>query len=208
MARRSRRSANSSRRPFRGSGQMMDVRARTDWQLGGGIVTAAAPTPVASPSWGSGFLVPAAGTTNIQAAILPEAVTAVNSPPSIGELQVDEIQGSIFFTFVTSGLYAIGVGIFISKFNTSVGAWVLRSPSVASEASDDDWLFLRMLIITVPTTVNDYTSVEVPIGLPHPIILGRGEALHVAVDNGAGFTTSAGQIACAPYFRSRISNVA
>jgi len=207
---RGRRSANSRRQSRNGRSGVgiSDVRARTDWQIGGGVVTPAAGAPVASSSWGGPITLAAGGIANIQAVTIPEAVTSAASPPAIGEIQVDEVQGSVFFTLAASGFNCLGVGMFISKFNTNTGAWVIRAASVNTEAMDDDWLFLRMLIVTVPTTNNEYVSIEVPLMLPHPIVLGRGEALHVAIDTGAGTgLTSAGVIVCWPFLRSRVSNI-
>jgi len=76
----------------------------------------------------------------------------------------------------------------------------------SSDAARDDWLLLKAMVIALPTTasVTDSMLLEVRLALPHPVVLGGGESLHVAVDNNSG---SAGSITMVNYWRTRIADV-
>jgi hypothetical protein len=186
----------------------MDLMSRRDLIVGGGYVNASG-AQVANSTWnGAALAIAPGGQIAYQAVVLPQAVTAINAPPGIGECKVDAIEGSIFLTTPTvAGIYYIGFGIYISKFDTRTGTWGLRYISVnSSDAARDDWLAIRAVVATLPlpAAVTDPMMIELKIQLPHPVILGGGEALHVAVDNNS---SSVGSITANPYFRTRIADV-
>jgi hypothetical protein len=185
-----------------------DLMSRRDLIVGGGYVNNAG-AQVANSTWDSNGVVLAPGSQMAyQAVVLPQAVTAANAPPSIGECMVQDVEGSLFLTAPTViGVYFIGFGIYISKFDTRTGTWGIRNPSNSgSDAARDDWLALRAIVTTLPTqpAITDPMMLELRLALPHPITLGGGEALHVCVDNN---TSSAGSFNVYAYFRTRIADV-
>jgi hypothetical protein len=191
-----------------GAQNLNDLMSRRDLIVAGGFVNNAG-AQVASNSWNGAAQVLAPGSQiAYQALILPQAVTALNAPPSIGECIIKDVEGSVFLTTPTlAGVYYIGFGIYISKFDTRTGTWGIRFPSnIGSDASRDDWLALRVIVSTlpVPASVTDPMMLELRLALPHAVTLGGGEALHVCVDNNLG---SVGSISVVPYFRTRIMDV-
>jgi len=185
-----------------------DLAARKDTIIAGGYVNnGGAQTP--GSGWnGAQLPLPAGSQVAYQAIVIPQAVTAVNAPPSIGECEVDQIEGSLYLSSPGSaGIYQLGVGIYISKFDTRTGTWAIRYPSnSSSDAARDDWLMLKAMTVALPLTagVTDPMLLEFKLMLPHPIILGGGEALHVCVDNN---TNSPATINVQAFFRTRVSNV-
>jgi hypothetical protein len=182
--------------------------SRRDLIVGGGYVNNSG-AQVAASSWNGNAITLATNTqAAYQAVVIPQAVTAANAPPSIGECMIQDVEGSLYLTAPTpAGVYYIGFGIYISKFDSRTGTWGIRYPStVGSDAARDDWLALRVIVATLPaaTGVTDPMMLELRLALPHPVILGGGEALHVCVDNNG---SSAGSINVVAYFRTRIADV-
>jgi hypothetical protein len=209
-----RSSRSLSRRNNNGGRQqsMGDVRRRSDWVTGGGTILSASPTTInAMSSWGgtSGNL-PTTAACTWQAVTLPTAATAQNSPPGIGEVVVNEVMGSIFIPFATvAGVYCIGVGIYVSKYDSYRGSWDTRAlaNSTGPDASRDDFLMLRVITAIFPGVATVIPSgIEIPLAIGAPIVLGGGEALHVTVD--VLTSAVAGNVAALAFFRSRISNIA
>jgi len=91
-------------------------------------------------------------------------------------------------------LYILGVGIYISKYNTLTSTWEVATPSLAADAARDDWHFLRCLTFTQPVNAQDTTFqfMEVPVGLKHPVVLGHGEALVAMADVNSNTINTAG----------------
>jgi len=204
-SRRNRAAQSGNRRRAFSSG---DIMARRDLIVGGGFVNNSG-VQVASSTWaGSPVGLTPAGQIAWQAVVLPQAVTAINAPPSVGECVVQDIEGSMFLSNPTApGIYYVGVGIYISKFDSRTGTWNLRSiVNTTTDAARDDWLMLRALVMTLPLTtgVTDSMELEIRLALIHPIVLGGGEALHVAIDSSS---LSPGNLNVAPFFRTRISDV-
>jgi len=113
---------------------------------------------------------------------------APNSPPAIGEVEILQIQGSIFFdTPLATAVYQLGVGISIEKQANAVGViWPNpRYPSLPADGAADDWLYLRTkrmnMVLQAAQTVPG--MVEFVLSLPRPLRLGGGEALSVHCDN-------------------------
>jgi hypothetical protein len=185
-----------------------DLMSRRDLIVGGGYVNNSG-AQVATSSWNGNAITLATNTqAAYQAVVIPQAVTAANAPPSIGECMIQDVEGSLYLTNPTvTGVYYIGFGIYISKFDSRTGTWGIRYPStVGSDAARDDWLALRVIVATlpVPGAVTDPMMLELRLALPHPVILGGGEALHVCVDNNG---SSSGSINVLAYFRTRIADV-
>jgi len=210
MARRSRRALVVSN-GRQGRQPLGDIRRRSDWVSGGGVIFNSAPTVISAvSSWGgtSGALATTASAT-WQAVTLPTAATAANAPPGVGELEVDEVMGSIFVPFATvAGVYIIGVGIYVSKYDSNRGSWDTRAiaNSTGPDATRDDWLFLRVMVVIFPGVSTVIPSgIEVPLAIGRPVVIGGGEAIHVTVDNLTAAV--AGVISPIAYFRTRISNI-
>jgi len=204
------RSPNSQRRASRagrGLGRM-DLQQRRDLIVSGGYVNNSG-VQVGTSGWeGNPVALNAGVQVAFQAICIPQAVTALNAAPGVGECRVVAVEGSLFVTSPSvAGLYILGFGIYISKFDTRTGTWGIRFPSKDSDAARDDWLFLRGVVTTlpVPASVTDPMMIECALSLPHPVILGGGESLHVAIDNNGA---SAGNLSVIPYFRTRIADVA
>lgn len=129
----------------------------------------------------------------------------MNAPPGVGELQVDEIQGSLFVTTPSqTGVYFFGVGIYIAKY--ALGQWDLMIPTSAPQGGNDFFLYQRVMTGYLPAMSSWIapTILEVPLKLPGPVVLGGGEALHVTISNDG---TSAGSFNVNAYFKSRISRI-
>jgi len=187
---------------------LLDMQARKDTIIAGGYVSNAG-VQVATTGWnGAGVIMAPGAGISYQAVVIPAAATAINAPPSVGQCEVDNVEGSLFLQSPTvAGIYVIGCGIYISKYDTRTGTWGVRSSTnAASDAARDDWLMLKAFTVTLPlpAAVTDPMVLEIKLGLPHPILLGGGEALHVGIENNSG---SVGSITVSPYFRSRVSNV-
>jgi len=185
-----------------------DLQNRRDLIVSGGSVNNAG-AQVAGSSWnGSAKTLAPGNQLAWQAIVLPQAVTAINAPPSTGQCKVLSVEGSFYISTPTvSGKYYIGMGIYISKFDSRTGTWGVRYPSNASsDAARDDWLALRVVVVTLPlpSVITDPMMVELHLDLPHPISLGGGEALHVCVDNNG---SSVGSFDVDTFFRTRISDV-
>jgi len=211
MARRRRSQARTNVRASgrrRGRFSYMDLQARHDCIIAGGYINNSG-VQTAAVGWSPTSLVLAAGTQcAFQAVVIPAAATAINAPPSVGQCEVDQIEGSFFLSTPTAaGLYYFGVGIYISKYDQRTGTWGIRYPSnVGADAARDDWLLLKAFVATLPlpASVTDPMVIELKLALPHPVLLGGGESLHCCVDNN---TSSAGSISVASFFRAHISNV-
>jgi len=174
--------------------------------VSGGYVNQAG-VQAAIGSWGSTLMLAASGGVNYQAIVIPAAVTAANAPPAIGQCQVDDVEGSLFLTEPSVlGVYLIGFGIYISKFDKASGTWSTKDPTNATEAAGDDWIVLRAVRVSLPTqgVVTDSMLLEFRCNLPHPITLGGGEALHVCIYSVAA---NPGSLNLTPYFRTRIQDV-
>jgi len=196
----------------RGRGSYVgDVRRRSDWVVGGTFINAAG-VAVSGPTYGalSSYSIGPSFAYAHQVVGLTPVAGALNAPPSIGQVAVEEIQGSFFLSNPTiAGVYIIGVGIYISKYNTITGTWDMRFPSgTAAEGQRDDWLYLKPLVVQMPLAAT-YTGpimLEIPLHLPRRVVIGGGEALHVGID--CSSAPLASSITVNPYFRGRISVIA
>jgi len=184
------------------------------WDLiiaGGGVNNAGA--QVATTSWGGLQTLGLGVQFAWQAIVIPQAVTAINAPPSVGECEVVDIEGSVFLKNPSvAGQYTFGFGIYISKFDTRTGTWSLRFPSIGApnaDAARDDWLYLRAMTLVLPVTnsVTDSMLLELKLALPHRVILGGGEALHVCIDISQVPAGGLGVMDVVPFFRTRIADV-
>jgi len=211
--------ARSRRGMFRGNGNRGnggvgnygsgDVRRRRTWNIGGTAVTTAG-NPAAQNSWGGEIALATGATYAFQAVTLQPAPNAESAPPLVGEVVAEQIQGSIFFSSPNiAGRYYLGIGIFISKFNSISGVWEFRDPSTPTDAAEDDWLFLRMLVINVPLNSAEtvQSMIEVPLAIPRPVVVGKGMALQVQLCSDAE-SVAEGQIVATSYFRTLLSQVA
>lgn len=187
-----------------------DVIPRMDWVVGGGQVIPGAAT-INNPSFnGSAQSLTAGSAYAHQLVVVPIPVPALNQTPTIGEMKVRGVVGSVFFdSATTAGVYNIGVGMYIAKLNSNTGVWDMRSIFGASfaDATRDDWLFLRVMRLVSPanTTFTLPSCFEIPVAISRSIVLGGGEALHLQIENAAGST---GQLSSQAFVRSCISGVA
>jgi len=184
------------------------MQARRDHIIAGDYINNAG-AQVATNGWNGGPIVIApAAQVAYQAIVIPAAATAINAPPSVGQCEVDQVEGSLYLlTPTAAGVYFVGVGIYISKYDARTATWGIRFPSTsAADAARDDWLMVKGLVLTLPLPANvtDPMVIELKLALPHPVILCGGEALHVCVDNAS---SSAGSISVVPYIRTRISSI-
>jgi hypothetical protein len=190
------------RRRRRGRGRV-GYRTTGDW-VTSSVSTDNTGTAATVSSWGGAITSIAAG-SGLSLQLMSFPTTNVASPPSIGEVIVNMIVGSIFFSSPSAaGVYVVGIGIYVSQYNTTATKWAVRTPTLSTDAARDDYLFLRCIeiVLTVSTTLTTEQVIEVAVGLPGPVQLGNGEALHLTVNND---TLSAGSLSMVPFVRSHIS---
>jgi hypothetical protein len=196
---------STSRQGFAG-----DVPRRRNW-LNGGTCIDSAGTASAQQSWGPGNAQTLAvdQLVGFFVAMIPSAGGGAGAAPTIGEQQIDEIFGSVYFNApgVVSGVYHFGVGIYVSRFNYNTSKWEPRYVCYSSEATRDDWLFLRTVVQYMPLNAGAtaITGVEVRVAIPRPVVIGGGEALCVVCHNGP-YSPATGTIGVVPYLRARVSN--
>jgi hypothetical protein len=185
-----------------------DLMSRRDMIVPGGYVNNSGAQTAAQGWNGTAVVLTPGSQLAWQAIVIPTAITANNAPPSIGECQIDFVDASVFLTTPTvAGIYFFGMGIYISKYDTRTGTWGVRNPTnTGADAGRDDWLQLKVMVATLPlpAAVTDPMMLELKFVLPHPVILGGGEALHLCVDNN---TSSVGSISTYAFIRSRIADV-
>lgn len=180
-----------------------------DWIIGGAGTDSVGTLVAGRTSWFNS--VGLAHNTPVSWLLVQEPTIAGGSSgaPVVGEVAIMEVAGSLFFNSVTVGNITAGVGvaIYVSEYNSSATQWSVRDPLNVSDASRDDYLFLRAFSAMFPLvgTVVAHTYIEVPVGIPAPESLGTGEALILTVNT----TTSVGQsLSVSPFIRSRIGRVA
>jgi hypothetical protein len=151
----------------------------------------------------------AAGGVTFQAAkITPAPAT---STPNIGRFRINEVKGSIYIVPSASapaGTYSVGVAIYVADINNTTTVWEVRNPTVPADCSRDDYLFLEEISFDLPAAGTDVAiarGIEFKLSISQPVMIGGGQALHVAVYNHAG---SVGAVQVAPAFRTRINTVA
>jgi len=163
----------------------------------------------ASVNWGGPAQTLAAATTvTFQPVVIPEAVTANNAPPSIGQCDIVGLDATIDITSVSAaGLYTVGVGLYVSNFSTKTAQWELREPTDAGDAGDQDFLHLvcHAFAAQLAAAETGPVSIQLRAMLPFPIRIGAGQALHLTLDNSAN---SPGIITFVPFIRAKISHVA
>lgn len=170
-------------------------------------------TLVAGAGWGG--LGPLTSPTNIYGLgqlfgyLLVDIAPAVTpGTPGVGSIQIDQVCGSFFMnTFTATGLYIVHVGIFVAELNSTGTTWSMRDPNSATDASRDDWLFLRAMDFSMVSTAGETAPgmLEVPLAIPNPVRIGGGEALMLVI----GATNSnAGSFSGDLYARSRVSKPA
>jgi len=111
--------------------------------------------------------------------------------PSIGEIEIVGVMGSVYFTpdasvpSLVGGLMSVGVGIYVAEENTAATLYSTQDPLVVADAQRDNWLFLKAMSFTFPVPASNGTvsaqMIEVPVLLPRPISIGSGEALAMVI---------------------------
>lgn len=202
MARRRNRGrsrGNSSRGPSRTPSAWLV----TDSQTGSTGVAAS------GVNWGGAAQTLAAGVTqSFQAVVLPEAVTAANAPPSLGECDVVGLDATIDISSVSAaGKYLVGLALYVSDYSNSATTWETKDACAADDAMDQDLLHVVAHAFQCPAASADTgpVSVQLRVMLPFAIRIGTGQALHVTLSND---TTSAGVLTFTPFVRAKIAHVA
>lgn len=132
----------------------------------------------------------------------------VGGVPTVGEVEISGIFGSVFLSSGLSlaGYYTGAVGIYVAKQSNPGNTWELRDPAATLDASKDDYLFIRPFAMKVPGALgaSDTTpfAIEIPVAIPGKIIIGSGQALHLAV--GCGVAPAAGLIQVNMYVRTAV----
>jgi len=215
-------SPNRRRQLRHGRGRQVwgDGRRRHDWIVGGTSCDNSG-APGTTASWGGSITLASGQAVTLQLGSIPIAPAAPTSaPPPVGEMEIQAVSGSLFFTNLnpTPAVYTFGIGIYIAKYNVVSGKWDIRQPQQTAEACRDDYEFLRVVQVTLPGLVSTIPAtqtfppimVEVPVGLTNPVILGGGEALHLSVDClGATINTVGTQSGyMTPFVRALVRSIA
>jgi hypothetical protein len=149
----------------------------------GGLISAA----VNNASWGNSTVsVTALNVLTFQLVAIPTFVPSLSAPPTVGELTIEAVHGSVFITAPTAGVICRGcVCLYVGKENQIGGSWDTRQPSSPSDAARDDYLFLQPFTFATPTSAAATGAVyyEVKLSIQRRITIGGGEALHLGVDN-------------------------
>jgi len=162
-------------------------------------------------SWGGAVALGGGGVAGITQAVASPVPPAVpTGAPLPGEFEVDMIHGSVFFQgFNTTGVYNLGVGIYISQSSNPSGAggaeiWDVRSLLSAQDAQSDDYLFLRVItgVFVIVGSLSGPQVVEIPIALPGIVRIGSRQAIHVQAEN-----AGAGIVNAVFWYRSRVRRV-
>jgi len=156
------------------------------------------------------ILIPGRSIT-VQLISVPLFTPVLNAPPPLQEYLVAAVKGS--FDLIPVGDVPASVfvsyGIYISKYDTLAGNWELRFPvNSFQDAARDDWLCLDGAAFGVPAfpNVTDYFSCSFPVGLPHPVVITAGQALHAVFDVSANGVVVFLQIL--PFLRTLITHIA
>lgn len=189
----------------------------SNWVVGGTSVSpvGAQSIPPALPfTWTPGQYSGGAASTlatgtflTYQAYTIAAAVAGVTQ--QIGKARVDEIRGMISISVfgVNSLKVCIGVGIYVSG-SSNAAVWEVLDPLDSADAGRDKWLFLRMVEGTISSQAapaGPGSALEIPISIPGPVVIGGGQAVHVAVSyRGA----AASSVYVTSGFRSRVGPIA
>jgi len=190
-----------------------------DWLVGAQIC-ATDGTPTGKVSWGTTTLVfPTGAGVNVPLGALgillvQEPSLAPSVSPTINELQIAEVMGSIFIDPGNTGSpniqVNVAVGIYVSEYNSNTSKWLMKDPLSPVDAQDDDWLYLRGQYEISPDSAVVLNAadkmMEFRLGLPKPEILAHGEALMLVVN--VGVTSGAKFCSVQSYVRSRIARAA
>jgi len=183
-----------------------------DWVIGGtGLNNVGG--PIALTGWNGGLGTLASGTP--QTFILvgeptPASLsTATLAPPSVGEVEIAEVAGSLFFTAISGSAdkFFLAVAIYVTEFNMPGTNWAVRDPLNPVEAVRDDYLFLRAMTFFMPNQAGGTSEVtqEVRVAIPSPEVIGGGEALVLTMSM---VSASASTLGYMPFVRSRLRAVA
>jgi len=166
-------------------------------------------TAESTVNWGGASQTLNAGTTiSFQAVVIPEAATAANAPPSIGECDIVGLDATIDITSVSAaGRYLVGAAAYVSDYVAQATEWEVQDPCNANDADDADLLHVVAHAFSSPLVAADTApvSIQLRVMLPFPIRIGVGQALHVTLSVDS---TSAGNVSYTPFIRAKIAHVA
>jgi hypothetical protein len=171
-----------------------------------------------SSSWGqtSATTVASGSVVTFQAVVINP--TPMASTPTVGRLRIDEIRGRICVSNgdASPGQFYTAVAIYVSDINNTTTLWNVRNPLVLAESTRDDYLFLEGKTWTgnVADTSSAITATQkedvcFELHLSQPVVIGGGQALHVAVACASNTKLEGGlNTLVTAYFRSRVGPVA
>lgn len=187
-----------------------------DWIIGGGAVPAggAVGSITAHSSWGTPFTLQH-GVAENWLLVTEPTISPGTGTPTMGEVLVQEVMGIVFLTLDLAAppgdQVHVAIGLYVAEYNKTGTAWSTLDPLDTTEASRDDWLFLRgMEIGYIASGTSAFTnSFPIPVAIPAPQMIGKGETLMLSVSAfiKGGSAGSAGLVAT-PYVRSRITRAA
>jgi hypothetical protein len=75
----------------------------------------------------------------------------------------------------------VAISLYVSQFNSSTGFWDVRDILLDSNALRSDILDYAIDVYRPPYLAYSYASRKWTVSLPYPIIIGKGQALHVSL---------------------------
>jgi hypothetical protein len=75
----------------------------------------------------------------------------------------------------------VAISLYVSQFNSSTGFWDVRDILLESNALRPDILDYAIDVYRPPYLAYPYASRKWTVSLPYPIIIGKGQALHVSL---------------------------
>jgi len=160
--------------------------------------------PVVFSGWNT--ILSIATTTPNHILLVSEKAASPGPQPFIGQAQIDEVQGSIYFTDPSAtGLYRCFCGLYVAEWSNQNSTWEVRDLSSPIDSQAGDFLFLRAMAVDVPATGSDAAavSIEVKLGLPKPIVIGQDQALMLSFQFGGPALSTMNATA---FIRSRFSH--
>jgi hypothetical protein len=159
-------------------------------------------SPIALSSWsGAAFPLSGGQTVTYQLVALPPG-------PNSNPCYVAHASGIVNFPlWLNENYYVMGVGLYVSHYDSGLGRWPLRS--ISRSVCSDEWLLMSMLAFEAPNenvgVVLALTNLEVSVSSSLPCFLRQGEALHLVVEF-LGTDNPSATVFAGSFVRTRITS--
>jgi len=188
--------------------QAMGRSSISDWLVAGTVLSSTG-APSTAQTWGKLFNIPDGGGVIhiLLAAIIPAPAT---STPGIGRLRIHRIEGQIGFRMQSAANFSCDLmcALYRSQLNNTTTLWTVRDPSNPSDASRDDYLYLRgksAVGVAQTTSTSNYVP-EFDLGVNPNILIGGGEGIVLTL--AANAQSGGGSVNIVPFVRTQVGPVA